>query len=180
RLAEHEFQPAAKLSRHAVDVGPQVVETYRLVARRSPDAGGRAVLAEAFAERKAPFAGGDAGFGAVDRGGHDVSIFSGRGAQLFESRRDRLLLAGAAPCLEAFDLLGFRLRRDRDDSVGRARERRRLALHEPIDPDHRLLAAFDRLDAAGVRFHELMFHIALLHGGGRASPRTAMRPLPPP
>src|SRR5262245_50427414 len=42
-LAEHEFQPAAKLARHAVDVGAQVVEAHRLVARRAPDAGGRAV-----------------------------------------------------------------------------------------------------------------------------------------
>src|SRR6516225_7594260 len=65
---------------------------------------------------------------------------------------------------QSIDLLGLRLRRDRDDSVGRARERRRLALHESIDADHCLLAAFDRLDAAGVRFHELMFHIALLDG----------------
>src|SRR5215468_2380451 len=106
-LAEHEFQPAAKLARHAVDVGAQVVEAHRLVARRTSDAGGRAVLAEAFAERKAPFAGGDAGFGAVNRGRHDVAIFSCRGAQLLESRRDRLLVAGAAPCLEALDLLGL-------------------------------------------------------------------------
>src|SRR5262249_58175607 len=116
-----------------------------------PDAGGCAVLAEAFTQREPPFAGGDAGFGAVDRGRTAVAISSCRGAQLLESRRHRLLVAGAAPCLEPFDLLGLRLRRDRDDSVGRARERRRLALHEPIDSDHGPLAAFDLLDAAGGR-----------------------------
>ena len=33
----------------SVDVGAQVVEADRVVARRAPDAGGRAVLAEAFA-----------------------------------------------------------------------------------------------------------------------------------
>src|SRR5262249_58233969 len=132
-----------------VEVGAQVVEADRVVARRAPDAVGRAVLAEAFAQREAPFAGGDAGYGALDRGRHDVAVFSGRAAQFLESRRDRLLIAGGAPGLEAFDLLGLRLRRDRDDRVGRAREWRWLALHESIDPDHGLLASVDCLDAAG-------------------------------
>src|SRR6516225_8367125 len=81
RFAEHEFQPAAEPAGYAVDVGAQVVKAHRVVARRAPDAGGRAVLAEAFAQREAPFAGGDAGFGAVDRGRHDVATFSCRGAQ---------------------------------------------------------------------------------------------------
>src|SRR5262249_58709753 len=89
----------------------------------------------------------------------------------------RLLVAGGAPGLEAFDLLGLRLRRDRNDRVGRTRERRWLALHEPIDADHGLLAAFDRLDAARVRFHELLLHVTSLHRGDRAAERRDIRQL---
>ena len=78
-------------------------------------------------------------------------------------------VAGAAPGLELLDLLGFGLRRDREDGIGRAGERRWLALHEPVDADHGLLAAFDRLDAPRVGFHKLLLHIAVLDGGDRAA-----------
>src|SRR5262249_20585074 len=43
--------------------------------------------------------------------------------------------------------------------------------------DRRVLAGFDGLDAAGVRFHELMFHIALLDGGDCAAERRDVRQL---
>ena len=80
-----------------------------------------------------------------------------------------MLVAGAAPGLELLDLLGFGLRRDREYGIGRAGERRWLALHEPVHADHGLLAAFDRLDAPRVGFHELLLHIAVLDGGDRAA-----------
>src|SRR5215831_9540400 len=124
RLAEHEFEPPAELTRHSLDFGAQVVEADGFVARRTPHASRRAILAEALTQGKTPFAGGDAGFGADDRGGHDVAIFSGRSAQLLERCRDRPLVARAAPGLEALDLLGFRLWRDRHDGINRACERR--------------------------------------------------------
>src|SRR5262249_9503322 len=124
RLTKHEFEPSAELARHALDFGAQVVETDGLVARRAPDTRRRAVLAKALAQGETPFAGGDAGFGADDRSGHDVAIFSGRSAQLLERCRDCPLVARAAPGLETLDLLGFRLWRDRHDGINRARERR--------------------------------------------------------
>ncbi len=72
RLADQKFQPPAELFRHPVDLGADVVEAFGVVAHGGADAGRRAVFAERGAQRKAPFAGGDAGFGAVDRGRHDV------------------------------------------------------------------------------------------------------------
>src|SRR5437868_5366441 len=125
-LAEHEFQPPSELARYPLDLGTQPVEAYRLVARRAPDPGGRAVLAEAFAQGEAPFAGRDVGFGADDGGGRDVTVLARRRAQLLERRRDRLLIARVAPRLEALDLLGFGLRRHREDGVRRAGKWRRL------------------------------------------------------
>src|SRR5262249_14552623 len=160
-----------ELARDAVDIGAQVVETDGLVARRASDAGGCAVFTEAFAQRKAPFARGDAGLGTDDGGRHDVAVLARRGAQFLERRRHRLLVAAGAPRLETLDLRGLGLGRHGEDGVGRAGERRGLALHETIDPDHGLLAALDRLDAARVRFHELLLHVALLDRGDRAAQR---------
>ena len=75
------------------------------------------------------------------------------------------MIARVAPRLEALDLLGFGLRRHREDGVRRAGKWRRLALHEAIDSHHDLLAAFDRLDPPRVRQHKLLFHIAVIDGG---------------
>src|SRR5205807_585787 len=170
-------QTPSELARYPIDLGTQAVKADRLVAWRAPDPGGRAVLAEAFAQDEAPFAGGNAGFGADDGGGHDVAVLACRRAQLLERRRDRPLVARATPRLEALDLLGFGPRRDREDGVGRAGERRGLALDEAIDSHHDPLAPFDRLDATCVRFHELLFHIAVLPRGNRPAERFDMRQL---
>ena len=176
-LADQEFQPPAELARHAVDVGAQVVEAHGLVARRAADAGRRAILAEAFTQREAPFAGGDAGFGAGDRGRHDVAVLLRGRAQLLQRRRDRLLIARGAPGLEPLDLLGLGLRRHGEDGVGSAGERRRLALDEAVDADHGLLAALDRLDPARVRFDQLLLHVALLDRDDGAAHRFDVREL---
>ena len=104
-LADHEFQPAAELARDAVDIGAQIVEADGSLrgarptpvgARYSPKLSRRAkphspVVTPALAQ-------------AIE-GRHDVAVFSGRGAQLPQRRRDRFLVARAAPGLEALDLL---------------------------------------------------------------------------
>src|SRR5262249_1445946 len=80
RLAEHEFEPPAELTRYPLDLSTQIVETDGFVARRAPDAGGRAVLAKTFAQGIAPFTRCPAGFCADDRGRHDVAILACSGA----------------------------------------------------------------------------------------------------
>ena len=67
-------------------------------------------------------------------------------SQILQRGRDRLRVALRAPGLEPLDLLGFGLvRHGEDRAVGRG-ERRGLALGEPVDADHDLLAALDRLE----------------------------------
>ena len=61
--------------------------------------------------------------------------------------------------------------------VGGAGERRGFGLDEPVDADHDLLAALDRLDAARVRFDQLLLHVALLDRGDRAAHRLDVREL---
>ena len=78
-LADQERHAPAELARDAIDLGADVVEAADVVAHGVADAGRRAVFAERLAQRPAPFAGGDAGFGAGDRGRHDVGA-AGRGA----------------------------------------------------------------------------------------------------
>ena len=94
-LADQERQPPAELARHAVDIGANVVEAVDVVAHGAADAGRRAVFAERLAQRPAPFAGGDAGFGAGDRGRHDVGA-AGGGA--LEVRQRRLRPALSSRC----------------------------------------------------------------------------------
>ena len=72
------------------------------------------------------------------------------------------------------DLLGLGLRRDSENRFGGACKRRLFGLDEPVDADHGLLAALDRLHAQRVRFHQLALHVALLHGGNRSAQRHDM------
>src|SRR5579872_6016520 len=76
-LADEERQPPPELSRHAVDVGADVVEAADVVAHGAADAGRCPVFAEGSPQRPTPFAGGHAGFGAGDGGGHDIATAGG-------------------------------------------------------------------------------------------------------
>ena len=118
-LADQEFQPPAEFFRHAVDFGADVVEALGIVAHGGADAGRRAVFAEGGAQRKAPFAGGDAGFGAGDRGRHDVAAGLRRLAQRIERGGDRLAVARGAPGREPRDLVGLGFRRHGEDRLRR-------------------------------------------------------------
>ena len=120
-------------------------------------------------QRPAPFAGGDAGFGAGDRGRHDVGGACGGALEIGQRRRDRLGVARCAPGFQPLDLVGFGLRRDRHDRLDAAGQRRRLGFQVFVDADHDLVAALDRLQPRGVGFDELLFHVAGLDRRDRAA-----------
>ena len=75
------------------------------------DAGRRAVFAERLAQRKAPFAGGDAGFGAGDRGRHDVAAACAAACASSSSAAATAALSRAArQACKPRDLIGLGLR----------------------------------------------------------------------
>ena len=149
-LANQKLEPPAELFGDALDLGANVIEPFGVVAHCGADAGRRAIFAERSAQRGAPFAGGHAGFGAGDRGRHDVGAALRRAAQSIKRRGNRLPVALLSPCFEARHLIGFGFRRDGQHRAGGGSERRWLGFGETVDADHNLLAALDRLDAPGI------------------------------
>ena len=140
-----------------------------VVAHGAADAGRRAVFAEGLAQRPAPFAGGDAGFGAGDGGRHDVGAAGGGAFQFGERVVDRRVVALRAPGFQPFDLAALGVFRHRHDRLDAAGERRGLALEIFVDADDDLLAALDRFQPRGVRFDQLLLHVAALDRLDRAA-----------
>src|SRR5207247_1961864 len=89
RLAHQKFDAPAELARYALDLGTHAVEAIARMRRRARHTGRRAVLAENFAQRRAPFPGGDPGFGAFDRGRHDVAALLRGASEGIERGRGR-------------------------------------------------------------------------------------------
>ena len=123
-------------------------------------------------------AGRDPGAGAGDRGLHEVAAFA-RLAQFGERRRTRgARVAAGAVRLQALDLLGLGPAAHREEAaVGAGRERRRRAVGEAVDADHRLRAGRDRREARGIGLDQALLEVAALDRGERAAQRLDPREL---
>ena len=80
-----------------------------------------------------------------------------------------LLVARGFPRLEPLDLVVLGVFRDDHDRLDTAGERRGLGLQIFVDADDDLLAALDRFQPRGVRFDQLLLHVARLDRGDRAA-----------
>src|SRR5262245_57307576 len=88
RFADEESETATQLARNAIDIGTNVIEAGDVVAHCTANPGGGAVFAEGFAQGPPPFARGNAGFGAGNRGRHDIATPGGGSFLLLQSLAD--------------------------------------------------------------------------------------------
>src|SRR5690554_5759588 len=123
RLADKEFETAAKLHRNGIHHLAHAVEIARRIARGMRHAGRRAILAIDVAQRRTPFACGDARFRTGNGWLHDVAAILCRGAQISKGGFHRLTVARLAPLLQRRDLLRLDTLIDDMNGASTSRER---------------------------------------------------------
>ena len=133
-------------------------------------AGRGAVLAKSIAERIGPLARGHPGMGAANRGGHDVVAVLQGVAKRREGCLHLVVVALAAEGPKPFQLEFGGLSIDGEHARRLSpHERRRVAFHKTVQPDHDPLATLDLLEPARIRLDQRAFHVARLDGRDRAS-----------
>ena len=171
RLAHQQLERAAEL--HAYRTHPRADLLDCGVSRAqfaSHHAGRCAVFAEDSAQRVGPLAGCYARLRTADARGHHVrAAFRG-----VAQSRERALGVGRAALVteraQAFDRGALRRFVHLEHRTRAAHdERARLGLGVRVHPDHELLAALDRAQPPGVRFHEPLLHVGVLDRGHRAA-----------